>query len=102
MRVFALRIYLNFHDFYQNSCNFITYYHNFIEFKYKSINQKARDQLIVNQWSATGSPGAGSTIFLANENFERINFEAFLLLNSVKSLFLSHILSENIKPESFF
>jgi hypothetical protein len=40
--------------------------------------------------------------FSGSENFERINFEVFLLLNSVKSLFLSHILRENIKPNHFY
>jgi uncharacterized protein Usg len=58
-------IYHNFDDCYQNLYNFITYCHNFIEFKYESINQKTRDLLIANQWSATGSPGTGSTIFVA-------------------------------------
>ncbi len=94
MHIFAFPIYHNFYDFYQNSYNFITFYRNFIEFKYSSINQKTRDLLIVNQSLATG---AGSTIFLVRENFEAINFKVFLLLNSVKSLFLSDILFENIK-----
>ncbi len=53
----ALRTYHNFFlDFYQNSYNFITYCHNFIEFKYENNNQKNRDLLIANEWSAADSP----------------------------------------------